>query len=121
MGLLWEMIYQCGKSGGALLVVYPDQFNPLKCQQIVELIQDHAPADVPELLRGGVPKDAQIAQRAGGSFDTRAAAGLVRSPGGDYVLVVFLNTANQNLDWTVADSIMKDLSRAAYNYFNNMQ
>ena len=99
-------------------MVYPDQFNPQKCQQMIKLIQEHVPADVPGLLRGGIPSGAQIAQRPGGSFDTRADAALVRSPGGDFVLVVFLNTANQNLDWAVADSIMKDISRAAYNYFN---
>jgi beta-lactamase class A len=118
IGLLWEMIDQCSKSGGALLVVYPDQLNPIECRALIELVRTNSPADIPALLRDGLPAQAVIAQRPGGNFDTRGDAALVRSPGGDYILVVFLNTANQNFDWTVANSVMSDLSRAAYNYFN---
>ncbi|HTP11290.1 MAG TPA: serine hydrolase, partial [Anaerolineae bacterium] len=70
------------------------------------------------LLASGLPAQAQIAHRPGGSFDTRGDAALVHSPGGDYVLVVFLNTANQNFDWNTANAIMADVSKAAYNYFN---
>jgi beta-lactamase class A len=119
MGLLWEMIDQCGQSGGALLVIYPDQLNPIECRALIELVQTHSPADIPALLRDGLPAQAEVAHRPGGNFDTRGDAALVHSPGGDYILVVFLNTANQNFDWNVANSVMGDLSKAAYNYFNN--
>jgi beta-lactamase class A len=118
MGLLWEMIDQCSHSGGALLVVYPNQFSPIECRQLIELLQANAPADIPALLNSGLPAQAQIAHRPGGNFDTRGDAALVHSPGGNYILVVFLNTAEQNFDWTVANSIMADLSKATYNYFN---
>jgi beta-lactamase class A len=119
MGLLWEMLDQCSHSGGALLVVYPDRLNPIECRALIELLQANTPADVPALLLGGLPAQTEAAHRPGGNFDTRGDAALVRSPGGDYILVVFLNTADQNFDWTVANSIMSDLSKAAYNYFNS--
>lgn len=118
MGLLWEMIDQCSRSGGALLVVYPNQFSPIECREMIELLQAHAPTDIPALLNTDLPAPAQLAHRPGGNFDTRGDAALVRSPGGDYILVVFLNTANQNFDWNAANAIMADLSKAAYNYFN---
>ncbi len=118
MGLLWEMIDQCSHGGGALLVVYPNQFSPIECRQMIELLQANSPADIPALLNSGLPAQAQSAHRPGGNFDTRGDAALVHSPGGNYVLVVFLNTAAQNFDWTVANSIMADLSKATYNYFN---
>jgi beta-lactamase class A len=118
MGLLWEMIDQCSRGGGALLVVYPNQYSPIECREMIELLQANAPGDVPALLDKGLPAQAQIAHRPGGNFDTRGDAALVRSPGGDYILVVFLNTANQNFDWNTANAIMADLSKAAYNYFN---
>jgi beta-lactamase class A len=119
MGLLWEMIDQCSKSGGALLVVYPNQLNPIECRALIELVQANSPADIPGLLRDSLPAQAKVAHRPGGNFDTRGDAALVRSPGGDYILVVFLNTSDQTFDWTTADSVMRDLSKAAYNYFNN--
>ncbi len=118
MGLLWEMIYQCGRSGGALLVVYAKQLTPEECQALIELVAANGPADTPPLLHSPAFAQANIAHRPGGSFDTRGDAALVRSPGGDYVLVVFLNTANQNLDWSTANAVMSDLSHAAYDYFN---
>jgi len=118
MGLLWEMIDQCSHGGGALLVVYPNQYSPIECRELIERLQANAPADVPALLASGLPAPAQMAHRPGGTFDTRGDAALVHSPGGDYVLVVFLNTAAQDFDWTAADAIMADLSKATYNYFN---
>jgi hypothetical protein len=118
MGLLWEMIDQCSQGGGALLVVYPNEYSPIECRELIEWLQTSVPADIPALLASGLPASAQIAHRPGGNFDTRGDAALVRSPGGNYVLVVFLNTANQNFDWNTANAIMGDLSKAAYNYFN---
>jgi beta-lactamase class A len=118
MGLLWEMIVQCSQGGGTLLVVYPHQLNPLECRQLIEQLQASTPTDVPALLASGLPAEAQIAHRPGGTFDTRGDAAFVRSPGGDYILAVFLNTPNENFDWNTANAIMADLSRAAYNYFN---
>jgi hypothetical protein len=98
--------------------VYPNQLNPLECRALVDQVQTHAPGDIPALLAGGMPTQAQIAHRPGGNFDTRGDAALFHTPGGNYVLVVFLNTANQDLDWATASAIMSDVSRAAYNYFN---
>jgi beta-lactamase class A len=118
MGLLWEMIDQCSHGGGALLVVYPGQYSPIECRQLIELLQANTPADIPALLNSGLPAQAQSAHRPGGTFDTRGDAALVHSPGGNYILVTFLNTAAQNFDWTAANAIMADLSKATYNYFN---
>jgi hypothetical protein len=49
---------------------------------------------------------------------THADAGIVISPGGDYVLVEYLH---QNGDWlqsSVSFPILREISRAVYNYFN---
>jgi beta-lactamase class A len=118
MGLLWEMIDQCSRGGGALLVVYPNEYSPIECREMIDRVRANTPADIPALLASGLPASAQIAHRPGGNFDTRGDAALVRSPGGDYILVVFLNTTAQNFDWNTANAIMADLSKAAYSYFN---
>jgi hypothetical protein len=118
IGLLLEMIDQCAHGGGALLVIYPDQFTPDECQQLIDLLQRNSPTDVPSLLRGGVPDLSMVAHRPGWNADTRSDAALFFTPGGDYVVVVFLNTPHQAMDWNEVNPQMADISRAVYNYFN---
>ncbi len=118
IGLLLEMIDQCAHGGGTLLVVYPDQFTPDECQQMIDLLQRNSPTDVPSLLRGGVPDLNMVAHRPGWNADTRSDAALFFTPGGDYVIVVFLNTPNQVMDWNTVNPMMADISHAVYNYFN---
>jgi hypothetical protein len=73
---------------------------------------------VPSLLRGGVPDLSMVAHRPGWNADTRSDAALFFTPGGDYVVVVFLNTPHQAMDWNEVNPQMADISRAVYNYFN---
>ncbi len=120
MGVLLEMVYQCQRGGGALLVVYADQFTPEKCAALLDDLAQNSPTDVPSLLRGGVPPQGAnaVIHRPGGTADTRADAALVTSPGGDYVLVVFLTAPGRELNWNAVNPIFNDLAKATYNYFN---
>ena len=119
MGLLLEMVYQCSNNGGALLVVYPKLFNAADCRDFIEQLRQNSPTDVPLLLRGGVPDPNQVAHHPGWNADTRADAALVTTPGGSYVIVVFLHAREQDLDWAGINAIMSDLNLAIYNYFNH--
>jgi hypothetical protein len=118
--VLLERVYQCQRGGGALLVVYADQFTPEKCAALLDDLAQNSPTDVPSLLRGGVPPQEAnaVIHRPGGSDDTRADAALITSPGGDYVLVVFLTAPGRELNWNAVNPIFNDLAKAAYNYFN---
>jgi beta-lactamase class A len=64
-----------------------------------------------------VPPDTPVAHRHGWSGDTHADAGIVYSPGGDYVLVEIFHQKDW-LPWDRSSPLMADISRAAYNYFN---
>jgi hypothetical protein len=44
-------------------------------------------------------------------------AGLIYTPGGNYVLAIFIHDTNQII-WNDANQLYADLSRAVYNYFN---
>lgn len=121
IGLLLEMIYQCSAGSGALLVAYPGSFAPDECQQMLDVMKQNVitGADgIPTLLRGGLPDGTPLAHKHGWDFDTRADASIAFTPGGDFVLVVFLNTPQAWVDWDIANGIMVDVARAAYNYFN---
>lgn len=75
------------------------------------------------LLEAGLPDGTQIghkhgwAEEADGVMHTVGDAGLVYTPGGNYVIAIFIHDTNQII-WDSANHLFADLSRAVYNYFN---
>ena len=121
VGVLLEMIYQCSQGGGAFMIAYPGSFTPDECQQMMDIMKQNIITDkegIPTLLRGGLPPDTPFAHKHGWDFDTRVDVSIAFTPGGDFVLVVYLNTPQVWVEWNVANGIMVDVARAAYNYFN---
>ncbi len=116
IGTLLEMIYRCANNGGALLAVYPDQLTPDECQAILEIMVLNTEGN---LIRYGVPETVPVSHKHGWANNTHGDAGIVFSPGGDYVIVTYLS--KPYTDWLVVDisfPILREISRAAYNYFN---
>lgn len=115
IGTLLAMIYHCSKGGGALLAVYPEQLTPDECQAIIDLMVLNEEGN---LIRYGVPEGTPVSHKHGWARATHADAGIVYSPGGDYVIVEYLS---QPGDWLLADQsfpILREIARATYNYFN---
>ncbi|MBC7250053.1 MAG: serine hydrolase [Anaerolineae bacterium] len=113
MGLLLEMIYQCANGGGTLIAAYPDQITPDECRDMLDMMsQNHIGA----LIEAGVPEGTRVAHKHGWIGDTHGDAGIVFSPGGDYVLCMYLYHPDW-LEWEVSAPIMADLSQAVYRYF----
>ncbi|MBE9507656.1 MAG: serine hydrolase [Chloroflexi bacterium] len=117
MGLLLEMIYQCGHGGGALMVAYPGAFTVNECNQMIEWMSANR---IDSLIETGVPVGTKVAHKHGWTGDTHADAALVFSPGGDFVLVVFLYRP-QWLEWEEGNPLITEISTATYNYFNPAQ
>lgn len=117
MGTLLSMIYYCAQGGGTLLAVYPDQITPEECQAIIDLMVQNVEGN---LIRFGVPEDVPVSHKHGwGDNITHGDAGIVLSPGGDYVVVIYLH--DPTTDFLVSDysfPIIWELSRITYNYFN---
>ena len=121
IGMLLEDIYECTQNGGgALMAVFPGEFTQAECQAMIEYLKNNK---LPVLLTAGVPETVQIAHKHGwvsdgnGVINTIGDAGIIFTPAGDYVLVVFLNHPDQ-LVWEPASKLVADLSRAVYNYYN---
>jgi hypothetical protein len=115
IGTLLSMIYQCSKGGGALIAVYPDEITPGECQAIIDLMILNEEGN---LIRYGVPEGIPVSHKHGWAQGTHADAGIVLSPGGDFVIVEYLH---QPGGWLVADEsfpILREIARATYNYFN---
>jgi hypothetical protein len=114
VGLLLEMIYQCSHGGGALLITYPDALSADECQEMINWMGKNR---IESLMEIGLPSGTRVAHKHGWISDTHADAGLVFTPGGDYVLVVFLHRPEW-LKWEESAPLIADISTAAYNYFN---
>lgn len=120
IGMLLGDIYQCSQSGGgALMAAFPGEFNQGECQDMINyLTRNH----LPDLLTAGIPEGTRIAHKHGwvtyfGIMYTLGDAGIIYTPGGNYVLAVFLNHPEQLL-WEPASDLVAEISRAVYNYYN---
>jgi beta-lactamase class A len=115
MGTLLAMIYYCAQGqGGALGAVYPEQLTAVECQEILNVMMQN---QTDSLIEEGVPPTTPVAHRHGWISDTHGDAGVVFSPGGDYVLVEFLYKPDW-LEWVESSPILRDISQATYNFFN---
>jgi beta-lactamase class A len=120
MGMLLEDIYQCAQNGGgALPAVFPGEITQAECQAMNDyLIKNRLPV----LLTAGLPEATPIAHKHGwvtlnGIINTIGDAGIVYSPGGNYVLVIFLYHPDQ-LIWEPSAALIAQLSQAVYNFYN---
>lgn len=122
MGLLLADIYQCAQNdGGSLVAVFPGEITPAECRSMISLLTQNR---IGVLIEAGLPDGTQIGHKHGWAIDamdgvmhTVGDAGLVYTPGGNYVLVIFIYDQNQ-IVWDNANQLFADLSRAVYNYYN---
>lgn len=117
IGGLLAMLYYCARGEGGLLAVYPGEITQEECQAIVDLMVQNVEGN---LIRYGVPEGVPVSHKHGWSFNEHGDAGIVYSPGGDYVIYILL--AEPESDWLSSDysfPIIREIARAAYNYFNH--
>lgn len=116
MATLFMWLYQCAEDGsGGLTMMYSGELTQGECQAVVDLLKRN---DIDVMLEAGVPAEAQIAHKHGFSLaDTHGDAGIVYSPGGDYVVVLFLYLP-PFLEWEISAPLYQEISAAVYRYFN---
>ncbi len=121
IGSLLADIYYCAEqAGGSLIAAFPDEITPDECRTMIDYLSQNK---IGYLLEAGLPDGTKIAHKHGwisdpfGVINTIGDAGIVFTPGGNYVLVVFLHHP-QELIWDTAAGLVEDLSRAVYNYYN---
>jgi hypothetical protein len=120
MGMLLADLYQCAQTGGGTLpAVFPAEITQVECQEMIETL---AGDELGLLIQASVPDGTRVAHKHGwvstfGIINSIGDAGIVYTPGGNYVLVIFLHQPTQ-LVWEPASKLIADLSRAVYNYYN---
>jgi beta-lactamase class A len=120
IGMLLVDLYQCAENGGgALVAAFPEKITQQECQEMVNYLIKNR---LPSLLTAGIPEGTVIAHKHGwvstnGIINTIGDAGIIYSPGGNYVLVIFVHHPDQ-LVWDPASTLIAMLSQAVYNYYN---
>jgi len=121
MGMLLEDIYYCAQNGGGSLVAaFPSQIDQAACQQMQNYLETNKPV---MLIKAGVPEGTVVANKYGyvsdnnGIVNNVSDAGIVYTPGGNYILTIYAYHPVQAL-WDVVSPMFIELSRAIYYYFN---
>ena len=117
MGALFSLIYDCAHYNSGLALALPGGgVTQGECRQMLELGSAN---DLLRLLQGGIPPGTRISHKNGWIADTVGDAGVVYSPNGrHYVISVFLWERAEFQDYQKLWSLVEEISRAAWNYFN---
>lgn len=121
IGMLLSDLYQCSQNGGGTLrAVFADNVTEQECQKMIQHLVNNR---LPSLLTAGIKEGTQIAHKHGwvtdpnGIIHTIGDAGIIYTPSGDFVMVVFLYHPDQ-LFWDPANELIAQLASAAYNFYN---
>jgi hypothetical protein len=121
IGQLLHDLYQCANiNGGALIAAFPEEITREECESMINyLIQDR----IALLIQAGVPDGTNVAHKHGwvtdqyGIIHDMSDAAIVFSPGGDFIFTIYIYHPVQ-IVFEPANQLVKDLSRAIYNYYN---
>lgn len=118
MAQIYKLIDQCANDEGLLLEQF-DKLTPRRCQEMLNWLARNA--DKTRMV-AGIPPGVRVEHKSGWIADMNADAGIVRSPGGDYVLSVYVYKplTGGRLEW--GDKVMAPavaaFSRLAYTAYN---
>jgi len=121
IGTLLADLYQCAQNGGGgLVAAFPAKINQAVCQQMIETLKKDR---IGVLLEAGLPEGTQIAHKHGwisgptGIIQNISDAGIIYTPGGNYVLTIYVYHPIQAV-WEPISGMIAKISEAVYNYYN---
>jgi beta-lactamase class A len=121
IGMLLDDIQLCADSGGGTMTaVFPGQVTQNECRTMIDLLAKNR---IGVLAQAGLPEGTKFAHKHGwildfdGLIHNMSDVGIVYTPGGNYVLALYLYHPVQVV-FDPANQLSADLSRAIYNYFN---
>lgn len=114
MGRLLAYIYECSLDRGPIREIFPDKVTAQECQAMIELMLQNADQ---KRLVAGIPEGIPVAHKSGWIPDMKADAGIVFSPGGTYVVSIFVWEPG-SLTNREGNPRIAALSWVVYSFFN---
>jgi beta-lactamase class A len=121
MGSLLADLYDCAENNsGALLAAFPGEITQAGCQQMLDIL---ARDKIGVLIEAGVPEGTRVAHKHGwisgpnGVIQNVSDAGVVYTPGGNYVLSIYTYHPREAI-WQQVSTLIARISQVVYNYYN---
>jgi beta-lactamase class A len=119
MAQVYIWIEQCSRGEGTLAEAYPETLTPARCEEMIARLEQNA--DTKRMV-AGLPSGTRVAHKSGWIPDMQADVGMVRSPGGDYIVAIYLYRPLGGNGVPVPDRVMMSaiagFSRLVYTYYN---
>lgn len=116
MSRLFKLIDQCSKGEGELLERY-SKLSAQRCQEMLDLLAQNA-----DRIRmvAGMDDAARVEHKSGWVEDMHADVGIVRSPGGDFILAIYVYQQQRNSWLTDAEAapVIAAFARMVYTAYN---
>lgn len=112
---LFLLIDQCSQKQGELLDLFPATLSARRCQEMLDLLAENE--DTSRMV-SGLPAGTRAEHKSGWIEDMQADVGIVRSPGGDFLLAVYLYQESDWLRDEVAAPVIGDFARLVYTAYN---
>jgi hypothetical protein len=120
-GQLMTAIYQCAMDGsGPLTETFPGEITQGECQLMVDILSANL---IGMLIEAGLPPEGTAAHKHGwviepdGLLHSMSDVAIVFTPGGDYVLNIFIYDPVR-LDFDQGNRLIARLSQTVYNFYN---
>jgi beta-lactamase class A len=121
IGTILEDLYQCSETGGgALVAAFPGKITKAACQEMINYLKQDR---IGVLIEAGLPEGTQLAHKHGwisgpsGIIQNISDAAIVYTPGGNYVLAIYVYHPVQAI-WEPVSEMIAKISESVYNYFN---
>jgi beta-lactamase class A len=118
MSSLFLWIEQCSKGRGPLLEKF-DQLTAARCAEMIKRLESNGDKI---RMRSGLPKSAVVAHKSGWIEDMQSDVGIVRSPGGDFLVAIYvyrdIRPTKVFLTDEVAAPVIGHFARLVYSYYN---
>jgi beta-lactamase class A len=116
MAQIYVLIDQCSRGQGALIEIFGKHLNAKRCKEMLNYLNENGDRS---RMRSGLPSTARVEHKSGWIDDMQADVGIVRSPGGDFVIATYLFRAT---DTALPDKLFQPFlggfARLVYSYYN---
>lgn len=117
MAQIYLYLEQCSRGKGPLIAQF-DTLNAKRCREMLTRLERNG--DFTRMM-AGLPKGVQVAHKSGWIEDMQSDVGIVRSPGGDFIIAIYvyrpLNGGKPAPDRVLREMIA-NVSRLVYSYYN---
>jgi beta-lactamase class A len=116
MAQIYIDLEQCSKGQGVLLEKFPKTITADRCKEMIGWLETNGDHD---RMISGLPKGTRVAHKSGWiPPEIQADAGIVRSPGGDFVVAIYLYQPGERYSDEAVEGLVGSFARLVYSYYN---